>query len=114
MTEARIPIACEPGRTRAFGWAVDWPGWCRGAKDGLLLPAVLIAAAPRYAIVAAQAGQLFSADPGGLTPDDLDLVETVEGSAGTDFGVPSGIGELDRRAVSAVEAERQAGLVQAA
>ena len=111
---ARIPFATEPGRTRAFGWAVDWPGWCRSARDGRLLPAALIAAAPRYAIVAAQAGVPFSADPGGLTPGDLELVETVEGSAGTDFGVPSGIAELDRRPLTAAEAEREAGLVQAA
>jgi len=93
---APIPFATEAGKTRAFGWAVDWPGWCRSARDGRLLPAALIAAAPRYAIVAAQAGVPFNADPGGLTPGDLELVATVDGSAGTDFGVPSGIAELDR------------------
>jgi hypothetical protein len=111
---ARIPFAIEPGKTRAFGWAVDWPGWCRSARDRLLLPAALGAAAPRYAVVAAQAGLAFVGDSDGLSDADFELVESVAASAGTDFGVPSGIAELDRRPLNAAEAEREAGLVEAA
>ena len=114
MIAAPIPIAVEVGTTRAFGWATDWPGWCRGTKDRLLVPAALLAAAPRYAIVAAEAGLPFLAEPAALTVDAFALIETVEGSAGTDFGVPYSIAELDRRPVTATEAERLARLVEAA
>ncbi len=114
MSVERIAVAQEIGKSRAFGWAVDWPGWCRSTKDPLLLPAALIAAGPRYALVAAQAGLPFLADPGGLTPDDFETLETVEGSAGTEFGVPSTIADLDRQPVGAAQAERLARLVQAA
>lgn len=114
MTTERIAMAQEVGKTRAFAWAVDWPGWCRGAKDRLLLPVTLASAAPRYAVVAAEAGLVFLAAPGALAPGDFELVETVEGSAGTDFGVPYTITDLDRRPVSADDADRLARLVQAA
>ena len=114
MSLERIAIARETGKTRTFGWAVDWPGWCRSTKDPLLLPAALIAAAPRYALVAAQAGLPFVTNPGSLTPANFETLETVEGSAGTEFGVPSTIAELDRRPVNAAQAERLAQLVQAA
>jgi hypothetical protein len=78
------------------------------------VPAALGTAGPRYAAVAAQAGLAFVADPAGLTAAHFELVESVEASAGTDFGVPSGVAELDRRPLSAAEAEREAGLVEAA
>ena len=114
MTSARIAIGEEVGKSRAFAWAVDWPGWCRGAKGRLDLPAALLAAAPRYALVVAAAGLDFIADPAALTTDGFRLIETVPGSAGTDFGVPSAVAEDDRRPQSGAEAERQAALVGAA
>jgi hypothetical protein len=114
VTQARISTGEEIGNTRAFAWAIDWPGWCRTARDRLLLPEALSAAAPRYAIVAVEAGLDFVADPADLTADDFELLETVEGSAATDFGVPYTIAELDRRPLAAADAERLARLVQAA
>ena len=114
MTLPRISTAEEIGTTRAFAWALDWPGWCRGARDRLLLPAALCAAAPRYAVVASQAGLEFLANPAALTPADLDLLETVEGSAGTDFGVAYTVAEHDRRPVAADDADRMTRLVLAA
>jgi hypothetical protein len=114
VTRPRISTGQEIGNTRAFAWAIDWPGWCRAARDRLLLPEALSAAAPRYAIVAVEAGLDFVADPADLTADDFELLETVEGSAATDFGVPYTIAELDRRPLAAADAERLARLVQAA
>jgi hypothetical protein len=114
MTGARIATGEEIGKTRAFAWAIDWPGWCRGSRDRRLLAEALAAAAPRYAVVAAEAGLDFVADPAGLTAGDFELLETVEGSAGTDFGVPYTIAELDRRPVTAADSDRLARLVQAA
>ena len=114
MSSARLAIGEEVGKSRAFAWAVDWPGWCRGAKGRLELPAALLAVAPRYALVVAAAGIDFIADPANLTTDGFELVETVPGSAGTDFGVPSAVAQDDRRSLSQAEAERQAALVAAA
>jgi len=110
----RIDIAEEVGPKRAFRWAVDWPGWARGAKDPGLAIEALAAYAPRYAIVAREAGLDFPAAPGAISMDDLHLVESVPGGSGTDFGVPSAITAADRRPVEAGEAKRLARLVEAA
>jgi hypothetical protein len=114
MTTDRIAIGEETGKTRAFAWALDWPGWCRGTRDRLDLPAALAGAAPRYALVAAVAGLDFVDDPASLTAADFELVATVPGSASTDFGVPGTVAEDDRRPLIASEAERLARLVGAA
>jgi hypothetical protein len=114
MTRASIQAAEELGKTRAFAWVVDWPGWCRGTKDPLLLPAALVAVAPRYALVAAEAGLDLGVDPGHLGPEDFAIIETVAGSASTDFGVPGAVAEDDRRPASAAEAARLARIVAAA
>jgi hypothetical protein len=114
MTRDRIAIGAEAGKTRAFAWALDWPGWCRGTRDRLDLPAALAGVASRYARVAALAGLGFVDDPAGLTAADFELVATVPGSASTDFGVPGTVAEDDRRPLTAGEAERLARLVGAA
>ena len=118
MADPQIPglidIAEEVGSSRSFAWVVDWPGWCRGDRDRLQLPALLAATAGRYAPVAIEAGLAFVAHPTDLTAADFRMVETVAGSASTDFGVPGSVAELDRRPVDGQEAGRQAGLVRAA
>jgi hypothetical protein len=106
----RIEIAEEIVPKRAFAWAVEWPGWCRGGKTPLLAREALIAAAPRYAEVARAAGLVLPE----LTDADLHVVDTVDGGSGTEFGVPSAIVALDRLPTSAAEAERLAALVGAA
>ena len=75
--------------------------------------AALLAAAPRYALVVAAALD-FSIEPAALTTDSFELGESLPGSAGTDFGVPSAVAEDDRRPLGRAEAERQAALVAAA
>ena len=107
-TAGRLEIGVERGTKKAFAWALDWPGWCRSGKDPDLAQAALLAATPRYAVVADAAGLALP------TTFELEIVETVAGDGGTDFGVPSAITDLDRRPVSAGEAERLAALVEAA
>jgi hypothetical protein len=109
-----LEIAEEVGASRSFAWVVAWPGWCRGDRDRLSLPTRLAAAAARYAPVAAEAGLAFAPDPDSLTAADFRLVETVAGSASTDFGVPGSVAELDREPLDAAAASRQASLVRAA
>ena len=110
MHQDRVEIAEEVGSKRTFLWVVDWPGWCRAGKDVTLAIDSLIEHGPRYAIVTRAAG-LELPD---VTAHDLFTVESLPGSSGTEFGVPSAIGELDRRPTDAGDAERLARLVEAA
>lgn len=111
MQGNRIEIGEETTPRKAFAWAVDWPGWCRGGKDATLARNALVACAPRYAMVAEIAG-LTPLVTGAVV--DLNVVESVRGDASTDFGVPHAITDLDGRPVNAAEAERLANLVDAA
>jgi hypothetical protein len=102
-----IVVSVEAAPKKAFAKAVDWPGWARSGKTAELALAAFEAAADRYALVAAEAGQRFA-------PDGYDVVEETEGGGGTEFGVPSVVTEHDRRPVTAHDAERLAALVAAA
>ena len=110
MARTRIDIGEEVAAKKAFVWAVDWPGWCRGGKDKDLAIEALVAARSRYAKVARRAGlELPQVEAG-----DLRVVESVGGGGGTEFGLPSTITRDDRRRVTKAEAERLASLVEAA
>jgi hypothetical protein len=104
-----LAITLEEMPKRTFATAVDWPGWSRSGKTERDARVALAAYAPRYAIVAAAAGQE-------LPHEDLafDVVERKQGSSGTEFGVPSRPNETDGRPLTAAEANRRADLVAAA
>ncbi len=107
---AKLDIGAEVSAKKTFVWAIDWPGWCRGAKDRELAVEAFLMARGRYAKVARRAGlDLPNVDAG-----DLRVAETVEGGGGTEFGVPSSIAKFDRRRTTKAEAERLASLVEAA
>ncbi|HET8784187.1 MAG TPA: hypothetical protein VFM38_01015 [Candidatus Limnocylindrales bacterium] len=110
MAGRRTAIAEEVGAKKTFAWAIDWPGWARSGKTPELARAALVDYAPRYATVVAVAN-LGLPD---VTIDLLDIVDSVAGGSGTDFGVPSAITDADRRSVTAADAERLASLVGAA
>ncbi|HEY4632801.1 MAG TPA: hypothetical protein VIH00_02705 [Candidatus Limnocylindrales bacterium] len=110
MPTKPLAIGEEVVRRKAFAWAIDWPGWCRAGKDPVLAREALLAYRPRYAVVAEAAGLALS----DAATAAADIVESVEGGSGTEFGVPSVITDLDRRPVTAAEAKRVAGLVEAA
>jgi hypothetical protein len=110
MAMKRLEIAEEVAAKKAFAWVIDWPGWCRAGKDTGLAREALIAYAPRYAKVAKAAG-LELPDLNGV---ELDMIESVGGGSGTEFGVPSAITKLDHRKVTASEAKRLASIVEAA
>ena len=86
-------------------------GLCRSGKDDALAIEALLAAIPRYAAVTALAGDDL---PTVADATAIEIVEDVEGGGGTDFGVPSEITAADRVPTTAAEAERLAGLVEAA
>ena len=109
MAGARIRIAEEVGAKKAFAWAIDWPGWARSGKTADAARETLLAYAPRYAAVVTTARlDMPSLD------DGTDIIDSVTGGSGTDFGVPSAITDADRRPVTADEAERLAAIVAGA
>ena len=111
--EERRPAARdrpERGTKKAFAWALDWPGWCRAARTPGRSPQAL-ARLRRAPVRGRRAAPLDLALPARI---EVDVVETVAGDGGTDFGVPSRITDADRRPVTAAEAERLAALVEAA
>ena len=109
MVHARIRIAEEVGPKKTFAWAIDWPGWARSGKTAEAARETLLAYGPRYALVVNGAKlKMPSVD------DEIEVVDSVTGGSGTDFGVPSAITDADRRPVEAAEAERLAAVVAAA
>jgi hypothetical protein len=106
----RSPVGIELGSKRVFACALDWPGWCRSGKTEEQALEALAAYAPRYAVVAEQAGIELPAGVG----DGFEVVERVRGSGATDFGIPHEVVPLDGEPTSAKEAERRGELVAAA
>jgi hypothetical protein len=105
MTEVYLEI----GQKRVFACALDWPGWCRAGRDEQRALEALATAAPRYAVVAKQAGLKFPPSAG----TNLKVVERVRGSATTDFGAPGAVSALDLEPLKSPEAKRLATLVEA-
>jgi hypothetical protein len=79
-------IYLEIGKKQVIASVVDWPGWCRGAKDEAEAIQALYDLAPRYAAV-------MEGTNLGLQPPEsiegFEVVERVQGNATTDYGVPA-------------------------
>lgn len=104
---ARIKVYTEATDRRAFACALDWPGWARAAKTEELALAALTGYAQRYEPVAAAAGIRW---PAAL---DFEVVERLEGSGSTEFGVLDKPPKADSDPITALKASRQAALLQA-
>jgi hypothetical protein len=102
-------VYMEEGSKRVFACAVEWPGWCRAGKTEDAALEALAASAPRYGVIAKQAGMPFDVK----TAAKFTVKERLPGSMTTDFGAPSSIAEGDRKALSGKEAARQAALMDA-
>ena len=105
-----LPACLEVGAKRVFASALEWPGWCRSAKGEEAALEALAAYAPRYAIVAGEAGADF--DPA-VAAGDFDVVERLPGSGATDFGVPDKVAAYEAQRLGEGEAARFAALVSA-
>jgi hypothetical protein len=101
-------VILEVGAKRVFASAVDWPGWCRSARDEDGALEALTAYVPRYAVVARRAAVPFR------PARTYDVVERVKGNATTDFGAPGVVSETDGVALTASTARRQVALLRAA
>jgi hypothetical protein len=97
-----VDIYIESGSKRVFAGALDWPGWCRSAKDEDAAVSAVLAYSRRYAAA------VRGVNPGFSVPKEgsLRIVERLKGDATTDFGAPSIAPDADRRPVSATELKR--------
>jgi hypothetical protein len=105
-----IEVYLEVGKTRTFAVALEWPGWCRSARDEASALQALCDYAPRYA-------RALQATPLGFHPpaeaSALVVVERLAGNATTDFGAPSLALSRDTQPVDAAELERWQVLLEA-
>jgi hypothetical protein len=115
MPSRRIAVFLEVTPKQAVASALDWPGWCRAARDEGAALAALASYAGRYAPVARQARASFPATVA------FDVAERVPGGLATAFAAPECrrpfpqiTAGAERAAVTPAAARRLAGLVTAA
>jgi hypothetical protein len=83
--KAQTEVYLEVGQKKIFAGALDWPGWCRSARDEGAALATLAEYAPRYARIFARTTIEF------VPPDDpaaFAVVERLAGNSTTDYGAP--------------------------
>jgi hypothetical protein len=110
VTSSSIAVSIEAADKKSFATAIDWPGWSRSGKTEALAVEGLVEHADRYAAVARLARLDFPSTDGLA----FEVVERIDGTGATAFGVPEKVTEHDRRPVSAGDGERLAALVGAA
>jgi hypothetical protein len=83
--KAQTELYLEVGQKKIFAGALDWPGWCRSARDEGAALATLAEYAQRYARIFSRTTIDFvpPADPATFT-----VVERLAGNSTTDFGAP--------------------------
>ena len=108
MAGRTLRVALETTPKKSFATAVDWPGWSRSGTTPEAAVESLLAYRDRYAAAIAGAG----AEP--PTAPEPDVIETVEGDAGTTFGVPSRVVTADRDPLDEAEAARRSAILAAA
>ena len=106
----RVVVQHGPRDKKAAAFAIDWPGWSRGARTGPEAVEVLAAYRDRYRPVAALAGLGDEFDAAG----DLELVEDHVGVGSTDFwGISFAPSSFEQEPMGADELDRKIGLLEA-
>ena len=96
---------------RSVAFALDWPGWSRGAKTAAEALATLEAYRARYRRVAELAGLAAEFDAAG----PLEVVEDRVGTGSTDFwGISFSPSSTERDPMDEAELERKLTLLRAA
>jgi hypothetical protein len=98
-----FPIYVERGSRRVFAGAIEWPGWCRSARDEDAAIQTLLDYGPRYAAVTKEAGIRFQS-PREIS--SFDVAERLKGNATTDFGAPARAPASDDGAIDEPELDR--------
>ena len=106
----RVVVQHGPRDKEVAAFAIDWPGWSRGARTGPEAVEVLAAYRDRYRPVAALAGLGDEFDAAG----DLELVEDHVGVGSTDFwGISFAPSSFEQEPMEADELERKISLLEA-
>src|SRR5215210_5519393 len=96
---------------RSVAFALDWPGWSRGAKTAEAALETLDAYRPRYRTIAELAGLDAEFDVAG----SLEVVEDRVGTGSTDFwGISFSPSSTEQDPMDAAELERKLTLLRAA
>ena len=106
----RVVIERGPKGKRAVAFAVDWPGWNRGAKTADEAVELLESYRSRYRAVAqlAELGDEYDA------AGELTIVEDRVGPGSTDFwGISFAPADLETEPIPEAELERKLALLQA-
>lgn len=99
-----------PKGKKAVAFAVDWPGWSRGAKTPELALELLEFYRERYRAVAVAAGMGDELDAAG----PLEVVEDRVGPGSTDFwGISYAPSSFEREPMDDAELDRKIGLLRA-
>ena len=107
----RTVIQRGPKEKKVAAFAVDWPGWSRGAKAPDAAVEVLEAYRERYRPIARLAGLEAEFDRAG----DLEIVEDHVGVGSTDFwGISFAPSSLELAPMPEDELERKVALLEAA
>jgi hypothetical protein len=106
----RTVIDRGPKGKRAVAFALDWPGWSRGAKTSEVAVETLDSYRMRYRPIAALAGMAVEFDTAG----PLEIVEEKVGTGSTDFwGISFSPSSMERDPLDEAELERGIGLLRA-
>ena len=106
----RTVIERGPKDKRSVAFAIDWPGWSRGAKSAELVLATLESYRERYRTVAHLAGLAREFDASG----PLKTVEDRVGTGSTDFwGISFSPSSTEHGPMGEAELERGITLLQA-
>lgn len=103
-------VYLEVGAKRVFAGALDWPGWCRSARDSDGALDALLAYAPRYATAIGDAGGSFKPPAHAST---FEVVERLEGNSTTDFGAPGKRPSADDEPLTKRDADRLVAILRA-
>jgi hypothetical protein len=113
MSEAPVRTVVQhgPKDKKVAAFAIDWPGWSRGAKTAPAAVELLEAYRDRYRPIASLAGLESEFDAAG----GLDLVEDHVGTGSTDFwGISFAPSSFEMEPMPADELERKLTLLRAA
>jgi hypothetical protein len=106
----RTVVERGPKGKKVAAFAVDWPGWSRGAKTDELALEVLASYRDRYRPIAEAAGLGEELDRAG----DLEVVEVRTGPGSTDFwGISFAPSSLEPEPMDDADLERKLALLQA-
>lgn len=105
-----VAVYVEIGSKRVVAGALEWPGWCRVARDEAAALEALVAYGPRYARALGAAGVAFVA-PADIAA--LAVSERLAGSGTTDFGAPGAAPAADARPMDAAALQRAEQILKA-